>query len=175
MILKDMVRNVPNWPKPGVQFKDISTLTGHAEALRQLVDELAEPFRDQGITRVAGIDARGFVLGSPVALILRAGFAMLRKEGKLPYETHTIAYDLEYGMDSLQMHTDAVEPGERVLLVDDLIATGGTALAGIGLLRLAEAEVVGVSAAIDLPDLGGSERIRQLHVPVHTLMAFEGD
>lgn len=174
MDLTTAIRSIPDYPKPGILFRDITTLLGDAEALRQAVDELVEPFKDMGITQVAGLEARGFILGGAVAHQLGAGFIPLRKRGKLPHKTYAVEYALEYGVDALEMHCDACETGERVFLIDDLIATGGTATAGIELLRRGGAEVVAAGFVIDLPDLGGADRVRALDVPVKALIEFPG-
>src|SRR5690606_16308569 len=158
----------------GILFRDITTLLGDARAFRRAVDELVQPWPGSKIDKVAGIEARGFILGGAVAHQLAAGFVPIRKKGKLPHETVTIAYSLEYGVDEMEMHRDAIAPGERVILVDDLIATGGTATAAVELLRKMGAEVVAAVFVIDLPDLGGAERLRRLGVTVRTLMSFEG-
>lgn len=173
-MLKDTIRTIPDYPKPGIQFRDITTLLGNASALREAVDLLGAPYADRGITKVAGIEARGFILGGAVALQLRAGFVPIRKRGKLPHDTVRIGYSLEYGSDEMEIHRDAVARGERVILVDDLIATGGTATAAISLLRSLGAEVVAACFVIDLPDLQGAAKIRDLGVPVHALVAFDG-
>ncbi|HUO21061.1 MAG TPA: adenine phosphoribosyltransferase [Caulobacteraceae bacterium] len=174
MDLSAAIRTIPDYPKPGIIFRDITTLFGDAEAFGHAVDRLVEPFKDLGVTKVAGLEARGFILGGAIAHQLGAGFIPLRKKGKLPHATHAVEYALEYGVDALEMHQDACEAGERVMLVDDLIATGGTAIAGVELLRRAGAEVVAAGFVIDLPDLGGSERLSQLNVPVTTLIDFPG-
>ena len=168
------IRTIPDYPKAGILFRDITTLLKDGAAFRGAVDALVQPFADAGVEAVAAIEARGFILGGAVAHGLRAGFVPLRKPGKLPHATVEVDYALEYGMDRLQMHADAFRPGERVLLVDDLIATGGTAEAGIKLVRRAGAEVVAAAFVIDLPDLGGAERVRRLGVPVTALVAFPG-
>lgn len=155
-------------------FRDITTLLGHGEAFRQAVDEMVAPLIGRKIDKVAGIEARGFILAGVIAHQLSVGFVPLRKKGKLPYQTTQAEYALEYGTDVIEMHLDAVGPGERVLLVDDLIATGGTALAGLDLLRRARAEIVAASFVIDLPDLGGGERLRAAGIEVTSLMSFEG-
>lgn len=172
--LKDAIRTIPDYPKPGILFRDITTLLGDAWAFRRAVDELVQPWAGQKIDMVAGIEARGFILGGAVAHQLSAGFVPVRKKGKLPHETVSIAYSLEYGVDSMEVHKDAVHPGARVILVDDLIATGGTATAAIQLLRNIGAEVVAAVFVIDLPDLGGAQKIRDLGVSVRTLLTFEG-
>ena len=174
MDLTAVIRSIPDYPKPGILFRDITTLLGDARAFRQAVDELVQPLAGQKIDKVAGIEARGFILGGAVAHQLSVGFVPLRKRGKLPHKTVAVEYALEYGTDVIEMHVDAVLKGERVLLIDDLIATGGTALAGVRLLREAGAEVVGAAFAIDLPDLGGADRLREAGVSVSSLMTFPG-
>ena len=173
--LKATVRTIPDYPKPGILFRDITTLLADARAFRRAVDELVQPWAGLKIDKVAGIEARGFILGGAVAHQVSAGFVPIRKKGKLPHTTVRIAYSLEYGIDEMEMHVDAIKPGERVILVDDLIATGGTATAAVKLLRRLNAEVVGAAFAIDLPDLGGCARLAKLGVECHTLMEFEGD
>jgi adenine phosphoribosyltransferase len=172
--LKSAIRSIPDYPKPGIVFRDITTLLGNARAFRRAVDELVQPYAGTKIAKVAGIEARGFILGGAVAHQLSAGFVPIRKKGKLPHATVSIAYSLEYGLDEMEMHEDAVDKGERVILVDDLIATGGTASAAVQLLQRIGADVVAAVFVIDLPDLGGADRLRALGVPVRTLMAFEG-
>ena len=174
MDLKALVRSIPDYPKPGIMFRDITTLLRHPVGFRKTVDELVQPFAGTGVNRVAGIEARGFILGGAVAHQLSVGFVPIRKRGKLPWQTFSVEYELEYGRDEIQVHVDSVEKGDRVLLVDDLLATGGTASAGVKLLREAGALVVGCAFAIELPDLGGAARRRALGVPVHTLIAFHG-
>lgn len=173
--LRALVRTIPDFPKPGIAFRDISTLLadgpGFAAAIAQLTD-IARPLAPD---RIVAIDARGFLFGAPVAVALGAGVIPARKKGKLPGATIGVDYSLEYGTDRLELHVGAVLPGHRVLIVDDLIATGGTALACVDLLRAAGAEVVGAAFAIDLPDLGGSRRLRDADVMVASLMAFDGD
>jgi adenine phosphoribosyltransferase len=172
--LKDTIRSIPGYPKPGIIFRDITTLLGDARAFRRAVDELVQPYAGLKIDKVAGIEARGFILGGAVAHQLSAGFVPIRKKGKLPHKAVSIAYSLEYGLDHMEMHEDAVAPGERVILVDDLIATGGTAEAAVKLLRQIGADVVAAVFVIDLPELGGADRLRALDLPVHTLIGFEG-
>ena len=157
--LRRYVRDVPDFPKPGILFRDVTPLLGAREALAAAIEALAAPFRSEGIEQVLGIESRGFVLGAPVAIALGAGFTMVRKKGKLPWETRSVTYDLEYGTDTVEMHTDAVKPGQRVLLVDDLIATGGTAGAAIRLAREAGADVAGASFLIELRGLGGRAQL----------------
>ena len=174
MTLKDSIRTIPDYPKPGIMFRDVTTLFGDPKAFRKAVDELVQPYAGTRIDKVAGIEARGFILGGAAAHQLSAGFIPLRKKGKLPHKTIAESYQLEYGVDEMEMHVDAVKEGERVLLVDDLIATGGTAEAAIKLLRRAGAEIVASAFLIDLPELGGADKIRALNCEVQALMAFEG-
>jgi len=172
--LKDAIRTIPDYPKPGILFRDITTLLGSPAAFRRAVDQLVAPWAGGKIDKVAGVEARGFILGGAVAHQLSAGFVPIRKKGKLPHAKVSIAYSLEYGVDEMEMHSDAVNPGERVILIDDLIATGGTAEGAVKLLKSIGAEVVAACFVIDLPDLGGARKIEALGVPVRTLMAFEG-
>jgi adenine phosphoribosyltransferase len=172
--LKTTIRTIADYPKPGIMFRDITTLLGNPRAFRRAIDELVQPWAGEKIDKVAGIEARGFILGGAVAHQLSAGFIPIRKKGKLPHTTVKIAYSLEYGIDEMEMHQDAVQPGERVILVDDLIATGGTAEGAVKLLVQIGADVIAACFVIDLPELGGAERLRRLSVPVRTLMQFEG-
>ena len=172
--LRGAIRTIPDYPKPGIMFRDITTLLGDARAFRRAVDELVHPYAGTKIDKVAGIEARGFILGGAVAHQLSAGFVPIRKRGKLPHRTVSVAYALEYGSDEIEMHADALVQGERVVLVDDLIATGGTAVAAVNLLRRIGANVIAACFVIDLPDLGGAEKLRALDVNVRTLMSFEG-
>jgi adenine phosphoribosyltransferase len=172
--LKDAIRSIPDYPKPGIVFRDITTLLGNARAFRRAVDELVQPWAGMKIDKVAGIEARGFILGGAVAHQVSAGFVPIRKKGKLPHKRVSIAYSLEYGLDEMEMHEDAVEKNDRVILVDDLIATGGTAEGAVKLLRQLDAQVLAACFIIDLPDLGGAAKLRQLEVPVRTLISFEG-
>jgi adenine phosphoribosyltransferase len=172
--LKDAIRSIPDYPKPGIVFRDITTLLGNARAFRRAVDELVQPWAGMKIDKVAGIEARGFILGGAVAHQVSAGFVPIRKKGKLPHKRVSIAYSLEYGLDEMEMHEDAVEKNDRVILVDDLIATGGTAEGAVKLLRQLDAQVLAACFIIDLPDLGGAAKLRQLDVPVRTLISFEG-
>jgi adenine phosphoribosyltransferase len=174
MNLIKAIRTIPDYPKKGIQFRDITTLLGDAEAFRHTVDALTDPFRKAGITKVAGIEARGFILGGAIAHQLKAGFVPLRKRGKLPGETYAVEYALEYGVDAMEMHRDALIEGEKTMLIDDLIATGGTAIAAVELLRRAGADVVAAGFVIDLPDLGGADKLRALGVPITTLVSFAG-
>jgi adenine phosphoribosyltransferase len=162
-------------PVAGVQFHPESLMSlGDARAFRRAVDEMVQPWAGMKIDKVAGIEARGFILGGAVAHQVSAGFVPIRKKGKLPHATVRVAYSLEYGIDEMEMHRDAVSPGERVILVDDLIATGGTAEGAVKLLRQMGAEIIAACFVIDLPDLGGAAKLRKLDVPVRTLVSFEG-
>src|SRR5579862_7668349 len=172
--LRDAIRSIPDYPKPGILFRDITTLLGDARSFRRAVDELVQPWAGSKIDKVAGIEARGFIIGGAVAHQVSAGFVPIRKKGKLPHTTVRIAYSLEYGLDEMEMHEDAVGKGERVVLVDDLIATGGTAEGAVKLLRQQGAEVLAACFIIDLPELGGADKLRKLDVPVRTLIGFEG-
>jgi adenine phosphoribosyltransferase len=172
--LKSAIRTIPDYPKKGIMFRDITTLLGNARAFRRAVDELVQPWAGMKIDKVAGIEARGFILGGAVAHQVSAGFVPIRKKGKLPHTTVRIAYSLEYGIDEMEIHEDAVTKGERVVLVDDLIATGGTAEGAVKLLRQMGANVLAACFIIDLPELGGADKLRKLDVPVRTLLSFEG-
>jgi adenine phosphoribosyltransferase len=172
--LRDAIRSIPDYPKPGIVFRDITTLLGNARAFRRAVDELVQPWAGMKIDKVAGIEARGFILGGAVAHQVSAGFVPIRKKGKLPHKRVSMTYALEYGEDEIEVHADALVAGERVVLVDDLIATGGTAEAAVKLLRQLDAEVLAACFVIDLPALGGADRLRKMGVPVQTLVAFEG-
>ena len=172
--LKSSIRTIPDYPKKGILFRDITTLLADARAFRRAVDELVHPWAGSKIDKVAGIEARGFILGGAVAHQVSAGFVPIRKKGKLPHTTVRIAYSLEYGIDEMEMHVDAIQPGERVILVDDLIATGGTAEAAVRLLRSLGAEILAACFVIDLPELGGAKRLEALEVPVRTLVSFAG-
>lgn len=173
--LLSAIRTIADYPKPGVQFRDITTLLGDANAFAMAVEGLAQPFVGTGVNKIAGIEARGFILGGAVAHRLSAGFVPIRKKGKLPHDTVRVAYSLEYGLDEMEMHRDGVKPGEKVILIDDLIATGGTAEAAVKLLGQIGADIVAACFVIDLPDLGGRKKLEALGVPVRTLIEFEGD
>jgi adenine phosphoribosyltransferase len=169
-----VIRTIPDYPRPGIQFRDVTTLLANPRAFRQAVDELVQPFAGMKIDKVAGIEARGFILGGAVAHQLSAGFVPLRKKGKLPHTVHTESYELEYGVDAMEIHTDAITPGERVLLVDDLIATGGTAIAAVKLLRKAGAKMVGAAFVVCLPELKGDTRLAEFGVEPTFLTWFGG-
>ena len=172
--LKALIRTIPDHPKPGIQFRDITTLIADPAGLRAAIDGLVLPFLTAGIDFVAGIEARGFILGGAVAHELGRGFVPIRKKGKLPWRTIGQDYSLEYGVDTIEIHEDAIPAGARVLLVDDLVATGGTAEAAIELIRRSGGEIVAAAFVIDLPELGGARRIAAKDVTVHTLVSFEG-
>ncbi len=173
--LSNVIRAIQDYPKPGIVFRDVTTLLQDARAFRRSVDALVHPYIGIGLDQVAGIEARGFILGGAIAHQLTAGFIPVRKKGKLPGEKVNIAYSLEYGVDEMEMHRDAVSPGDKVLLVDDLIATGGTAEAAVKLLKELGADVIAACFVIDLPDLGGRKKIESHGVPVRTLIEFEGE
>jgi adenine phosphoribosyltransferase len=172
--LRDFIRTIPDFPHKGIMFRDVTTLFGNAEGMRLSVDRIVDICRDKDIHKVAGLEARGFILGGAVAHRLGLGFVPIRKSGKLPGPTIAEHYALEYGSATMELHDDALEAGERVLLVDDLIATGGTAAAGIKLVERLGAQVVQASFIIDLPDLKGREVVERMGVPVQVLCAFEG-
>ncbi|MEP1230237.1 MAG: adenine phosphoribosyltransferase [Litorimonas sp.] len=172
--LKDTIRTIPNFPKEGIMYRDITTLLTNRAALAEAVRRLCDPYRDKCIDNVAGIEARGFTFGAAMAVELGAGFVPIRKKGKLPFDVYSEDYELEYGTDTIEIHADSIRREEKVLLVDDLIATGGTAEAGVKLLRKTGCEIVGAAFVIDLPDLGGLKRITDMGIPVTALVAFEG-
>ncbi|WMT89683.1 adenine phosphoribosyltransferase [Pelagibacterium sp. H642] len=172
--LKALVRSIPDYPKPGIIFRDITSLIEDSDGFRESCELLANAHRDRGITKVAGIEARGFIFGAGVAIALGVGFVPVRKAGKLPGETIGQNYALEYGVDTIEIHANAVGSGDNVLLVDDLIATGGTAIAAISLLRRTGAKAEHAAFVIDLPDIGGADKLRSQGVAVEALMAFEG-
>lgn len=174
MNLKDTIRTIPDFPKPGIMYRDITTLLTSRRAFAEAVIQMSAPYQDMIIDNVAGIEARGFTVGGAIAYELGAGFVPIRKKGKLPYHTYAQDYDLEYGSDTLEIHADAVRGQERVVLVDDLIATGGTAQAAVHLLRKAGANIVGAAFIVDLPELGGLKRVADMGIPVTALVSFEG-
>lgn len=174
--LKSHIRTVPDWPTPGVQFRDITPLLQNPKVFRVLIDAFVHRYMDKA-TRpdvVAGLDARGFILGSVIAYELNVGFVPIRKKGKLPFTTVEESYALEYGSASVELHTDAVKSGDRVLLIDDLVATGGTMMAGAKLIERLGATVMEGAAIVDLPELGGSRKILDSGLPLFTLLSFEG-
>ena len=172
--LEKLIRTIPDYPKPGIMFRDITTLLGDAKGLKKAIRAMCEPFEDKKIHAVAGIEARGFILGGAIADRLECGFIPIRKKGKLPWKTVCQEYALEYGVDVIEMHEDAISPDQRILIVDDLIATGGTAEAAVKLIRRSGGKVAGATFIIDLPDLGGIKKLKALDVESHALLAFEG-
>lgn len=170
--LKSRIRTIPDWPKPGVQFRDITPLIGNPRSLRVLIDLFVHRYMDKGLRHVAAIDARGFIFGSVLAYELNLGFIPIRKKGKLPFLTLEESYELEYGSASVEVHADACGAGDPVVLLDDLIATGGTMLAGAHLLKRLGARVVETAAIIELPELGGSQRLEKAGFPVFSICSF---
>lgn len=175
MTIKTLIRTIPHYPHQGIMFRDITTLLKNPIGLRSTIDQIAKRYKGQPISKVAGIESRGFIVGAPVAYLLGIGFVPIRKKGKLPAETIGHDYELEYGADRIEIHTDAISPGERVLLIDDLIATGGTAEAAATLIGKMGAEVVECCFIVDLPDVGGRKRLEKLGLKVFALCEFEGE
>ena len=175
MTIKTLIRTIPHYPHQGIMFRDITTLLKDPVGLRSTIDQIAKRYKGQSISKVVGIESRGFIIGAPVAYLLGVGFVPIRKKGKLPAETIGHDYQLEYGADRVEIHTDAISPGDRVLLIDDLIATGGTAEAAVALLRKMGAEVVEAAFIIDLPEVGGRKRLEKLGIKVFALCEFEGE
>ena len=173
--LRSSIRTIPDYPKPGIMFRDITTLLGNPRAFRRAIDELVQPWAGSKIDKIAGIEARGFIIGGAVAHQLSAGFVPIRKRGKLPAQTIGADYELEYGADRVEMHVDAVSRGEQILLVDDLVATGGSAEAAVRLIQEAGGEVAECCFVIDLPELGGRKRLEALGLSVFALVQFEGE
>lgn len=172
--LKSLIRSIPDYPKPGIMFRDVTTLLGDPAGFRAAIEQMAAPYKNAGVQGVAGIEARGFILGGAIADKLGCGFVPFRKKGKLPWKTIGQEYTLEYGVDIIEMHEDAIDKGERILIVDDLIATGGTAEAAVKLVKRSGGVIVGATFIIDLPELGGMKKLADLGVKGHALMAFEG-
>lgn len=169
--LKDLIRDIPDFPRPGVSFKDVTPLLADGEALGECVQALADAYQGDEVRHVLGIEARGFIFAAPVAVALGAGFVPVRKHGKLPWRVHAESYDLEYGADTLEMHEDAIRPGERVLIVDDVLATGGTAAAVARMVHRVGADPVGLAVVLELAFLGGRERIGELDT--FSLLTYE--
>ncbi len=174
MDFKKLIRTIPDYPKPGIMFRDVTTLMANAKGFRKAIKAMAEPFEEKKIDAVAGIEARGFILGGAIADRLGCGFIPIRKKGKLPAKTIGQEYSLEYGVDVIEIHEDAIKKGERILIVDDLIATGGTAEAAAKLIIRTGGVVVGATFIIDLPDLGGVKRLKEQGIESHALVTFEG-
>jgi adenine phosphoribosyltransferase len=175
MPIKSLIRTVPHYPKPGIMFRDITTLLKDPVGLRTTIGEFVQHYAGRKIDRIAGIEARGFIIGAALAIQLGVGFVPIRKKGKLPAQTVGYDYELEYGRDRIEMHVDAVSPGQHILLIDDLIASGGTAVAAVSLIESMGGNIVECGFVIDLPDLGGRARLEKLGHKVHTLCQFEGD
>jgi len=173
--VKDYIRTIPDFPHKGIMFRDVTTLFADARGFRITIDQLLSPYAGAPIDKVVGLEARGFIIGGAIAHQLSVGFVPIRKQGKLPGKTISQAYTLEYGEAVMEMHDDVIKPGDKVLVVDDLLATGGTAEAGIKLLERAGADIIGCAFIIDLPDLGGREKIEALGMSVHVLCEFSGD
>ena len=175
MPIKKLIRTIPDFPKPGIMFRDVTTLFQDPEGFRTVIEILRERYADQEIDAVVGVESRGFIVGAPLALALGCAFIPMRKPGKLPAATHSETYELEYGTDELHIHVDAIKPGERVLIIDDLLATGGTARAAARLVRHCEGFIVEAAFIVDLPDLQGHEKLEDDGVPVFAICEFEGD
>lgn len=168
--LKKFIRDIPDFPVKGILFRDITPLLADARALAFAIDALAEPYADQGIDVVAAVEARGFIFGSAVARALNAGFVPIRKKGKLPFQTHSVSYGLEYGTDSMEIHSDAVVPGSKVLMVDDLLATGGTMAAACELIEQLQGQIAGLTFLVELSDLNGRDLLKKY--PIHSVITF---
>ncbi len=171
--IKQHIREIPDWPKPGVNFKDITTLLENKEVFKYVIDKMSEPYLGIAIDKIVGIDARGFLLASALAYKLGAGISVVRKKGKLPYKTRARDYALEYASETIEMHEDTIKPGEKVVVVDDLVATGGTLLATCELVEEMGGQIVGVSFIIDLPLLGGSKKLEKYKL--HYLVSYESE
>ena len=174
MSIKSLIRTVPDYPKPGIMFRDITTLIKDPIGLQLVVKEFCDRYSKLKIDKIAGIESRGFIIGAPIAYELNLGFIPIRKKGKLPAKTIGFDYELEYGTDRIEIHTDAISAGERILLVDDLIATGGTAEAAVKLIEMSGGVVVECGFIVDLPDLGGKRRLQNLGATVFSLTEFNG-
>jgi len=175
MDIKSYIRTIPDYPKEGIMFRDITSLLQNATGLKLAINQLTERYKNFQIDKVVGIEARGFIIGTPLAINLGVGFVPIRKKGKLPYTTISEEYELEYGTDQIEIHTDAINKGERILLVDDLIATGGTAEAAIKLITKMDGEIVENCFIIDLPDIGGRKKLESMNQKVFTLCEFDGE
>ena len=174
MDLSKFIRTVPDFPEPGILFRDVTTLFAEPQAFKAMIEQFNQQFNGVDIDYIGGIDARGFIIGAALALTREIGFVPVRKKGKLPYDTISEDYALEYGTATLELHTDAVSAGAKVLIVDDLIATGGTAIAAVNLFRKLNANVIGCAFLVDLPELGGADKLRSIDVPVTSLCTFDG-
>ncbi|MEK0411882.1 MAG: hypothetical protein RJA03_395 [Pseudomonadota bacterium] len=174
MFIKDLIRTIPDYPKPGIMFRDITTLIKDPKGFNYVISEFSRRYSDMKIDKVVGIESRGFIIGAPVANSLGVGFVPVRKRGKLPAKTHSCEYQLEYGFDHIEVHVDAISSKERILLIDDLIATGGTAEAACSLINQCGGEIVECAFVIDLPELGGKKRLESKCLSVFTIVEFEG-
>ena len=174
MDLAKFIRTIPDFPEPNIMFRDVTTLFAKPQAFKSMIEQFNQQFNGVDIDYIGGIDARGFIIGAALALTREIGFVPVRKKGKLPYDTISEDYALEYGTATLELHTDAVSAGSKVLIVDDLIATGGTAIAAVNLFRKLNANVIGCAFLVDLPELGGADKLRSIDVPVTSLCAFDG-
>lgn len=175
MPIKSRIRTVPHWPKTGIMFRDITTLLKDAVGLKICIDDFVERYKNKNVDVVVGIDSRGFILGGALAYLLGKGFVPVRKKGKLPAETEREEYTLEYGTDIVEIHKDAIEKGQRVLIVDDLIATGGTAMAAAKLVKKLHGEIIELAFIVDLPDLGGKSKLEKAGYSVYAQTSFEGE
>lgn len=175
MDIKSLIRTIPNYPKVGIQFRDITTLLADSAGFQHVIDTLYCQYKQQKVEKVVGIDARGFIIGAALAYKLQVGFVPVRKTGKLPANTISQSYSLEYGTDTLELHIDAINAHERVLIIDDLIATGGTAAAAVALIQTIEADIVACAFVINLPELGGLQRLHDFGVETYALCQFEGE
>ena len=175
MDLKQSIRTIPDYPKPGIMFRDITTLLSNPEAFSQATDKFTHRYKDMKIDFVAGIESRGFIFGAALALKLNKGFIPIRKKGKLPGETFSVSYELEYGSDELEIHKNSFPANSKILLIDDLLATGGTAIAASQLIEKAGGYVIEAAFVVDLPDLGGKNKLEKNHIKCFTLVEFEGD
>ncbi len=173
--IKKKIRTIPHFPKQGIMFRDITTLLQDAEGLKDVVSEFVKRYKDAGIDVVAGIEARGFILGGVLAHELGVGFVPLRKKGKLPYKTEEMTYDLEYGTATIEIHTDAIKEGENVLLIDDLIATGGTSIAAANLIEKLGGKIAEIAFIVDLPEVGGRKKLEEAGYKLFSLVEFEGE
>lgn len=175
MPIKSRIRAIPNWPKPGIVFRDITTLIKDPDGLKACMDDFVERYKNKDIDLIVGIDSRGFILGGALAYLLGKGFVPVRKKGKLPAEIISEEYDLEYGKDCIEIHKDAIEPGQKVVIIDDLIATGGTAMAAAKLVNRLGGEIEEMAFIVDLPDLGGSKKLAEAGLDIYCQTSFEGE
>jgi len=175
MPIKSRIRAIPNWPKAGIVFRDITTLIKDPDGLKACIDDFVERYKDRDIDVIVGIDSRGFILGGALAYLLGKGFVPVRKKGKLPAETESEEYDLEYGKDCIEIHKDAITPGQKVVIIDDLIATGGTAMAAAKLVNRLGGEIIEMAFIVDLPDIGGSKKLKEAGLAVYAQTSFEGE